>query len=125
MLTLANSSLSSLAYAQMTFDPPISGLGRTLQFDVRGQQGGETLELIFKDIDNNSSLNWQKLIVEPEGLTTGWTTAEIRLEASNYFNADSLREMRIEIGTQRTKNPESAVVFIRNMRWILDPEKSA
>ncbi|MCA9396598.1 MAG: hypothetical protein KC649_05455, partial [Candidatus Omnitrophica bacterium] len=48
-LTLANSTLASLAYAWIEFEPPVNLTSYRLFFEIRGINGGERIELIFKD----------------------------------------------------------------------------
>lgn len=76
------------------------------------------MELIFKDIFGNSNLNWKAVIPFPDGLKTEWQTATVKLEETEYFHADAIKQMRIEVGTQRTKNVSDAMIFLRNMQWL-------
>lgn len=117
-MTLANSSLSGLGYAAINFEAPFPGSRYVLSFDARGRAGGEQLELIFKDIFGNSNLNWKAVIPFPDGLKTEWQTATVKLEETEYFHADAIKQMRIEVGTQRTKNVSDAMIFLRNMQWL-------
>ena len=117
-ITLANSTLSGLAYAVVDFDPPFQADRYALSFEARGSIGGEQIELIFKDVNGNSSLNWKNLMVFPEGLTTNWQPATIKLQRSDFFNPQVIRQLRIEIGSQRTGNESDAVIFLRSLQWL-------
>lgn len=117
-MVLANSSLSNLAYAVVHYSPPINTIKQRLYFEVRGAIGGEQLELIFKDINGNTSLNWKTLVPLPQGLDSSWQSVSVGLESTEYFSANQITQMRFEFGTQRTNNNTSAVAMFRNFQWI-------
>lgn len=115
-LTLANSTLASLAYAWIEYEPPINLAAYRLFFEIRGMNGGEQVELIFKDKNGNSSLNWKSIKPFDGGLLTEWQPFSLDLEATPYFDAHQIQQMRIEVGSQRTGNPADAKVMIRNLQ---------
>jgi len=117
-VVLANSTLSGLAYATYKFGRPLQADRYRLVFEARGLGGGERLEFVFKDTSRKSSLNWKVLDPFPEGLGTAWQLAEIALDDSESFNAKAVTEMRIEFGSQRTRNGSDAVVFLKSMQWL-------
>ncbi len=118
MLTLANSSLSDIAYAAIDFRPPQSLAQHKLVFEARGGAGGEKLEIIFKDTGNNSSLNVMRMEPFRSGLSTHWQLAEITMEEAATFHRDSIAQMRFEFGSQRTANSPQMTLFIKNIRWV-------
>lgn len=125
-LILMNSSIAGVAYAEVLFNPPLDATPYELAFEVRGRIGNEKIEVIFKDANDNSSLNWKEIKLFNDGMGTEWSQVQLRVEDSEYFNAHALKQLRIEIGTQRTANTQDAVVFVRNIQWIpispfLDP----
>jgi len=123
MLTLMNSSLSGIAYAAMDFKPSVNALQRKLVFEARGKNGGEQLELIFKDADNNSSLNQKRIQPFPTGLSTHWQMAEITIQEGPAFHANRITQMRFEFGSQRTENESSSALFLKNIQWLpITPE---
>lgn len=117
-LVLTNSSVSGLAYTQAGFNPPLAALGKRLYFEARGLKGGEKFEIVFKDSNGNTSLNWKPIAPFADGLSTEWQPAVVEFEASRFFNPESIEQMRIEFGTQRTGNSTDATLLIRNIQWI-------
>ncbi len=117
-IVLANSSLSNLAYAVIHYSPPFNATKQRLYFEVRGALGGEQLELIFKDINGNTSLNWKTLVPMPQGLDSTWQSVSIDLASTEYFSAKQITQMRFEFGSQRTNNASNAVAMFRNFQWI-------
>jgi len=118
ILTLANSSLSDIAYAAIDFKPPMSLAQHKLVFEARGESGGEKLEIIFRDTRNNSSLNVRRIEPFRSGLSTHWQLAEITIDETATFHRDSIVQMRFEFGSQRTTNPPQMTLFIKNIRSV-------
>lgn len=116
-LILVNPAQEGQVYAYLTFAFPFNAADYTFEFQARGETGNETLEVVFKDWNHQSSLNWKPLIPFPMGLSTEWQKAEISIDRSEAFDAQRVAQMRLEIGAQRTGNPEGSVVFIKNLRW--------
>ncbi len=117
-LVLTNSSVSGLAYAHAVFNPPLPALGKRLYLEARGMRGGEQFEIVLKDANGNTSLNWKQLVPFTDGLSTEWQPAIIDFEPTQFFNPDTIQQLRIEFGSQRTGNAADATLMIRNLQWI-------
>lgn len=117
-LVLTNSSVSGLAYAHAVFNPPLAALGKRLYLEARGLNGGEKFEIVLKDSNGNTSLNWKSLVPFEGGVSTEWRSAIIDFEPTHFFNPDAIQQLRIEFGSQRTANPANATILIRNIQWI-------
>ncbi len=117
-LVLTNSSVSGLAYAHANFNPPLPALGKRLYFEARGMKGGEKFEIVFKDANGNTSLNWKPIVPFEGGVSTDWQPAVIDFEPSRFFNPNAIQQLRIEFGSQRTGNSADATILIRNVQWI-------
>lgn len=116
-LVLTNSSVSGLAYAHAMFNPPFNALGTRLYFEARGMKGGEKFEIVLKDANGNTSLNWKPIIPFPDGLSSEWQPAVIDFEPTRFFDPSAIQQIRIEFGTQRTGNAADATLMIRNLQW--------
>lgn len=117
-LVLTNSSVSGLAYAHAVFNPPLPALGKRLYLEARGLKGGEKFEIVFKDANGNTSLNWKPITPFVDGVSTEWQPVTVDFEPSRFFNPNAIEQMRIEFGTQRTGNIADATLLIRNIQWI-------
>lgn len=117
-LVLTNSSVSGLAYAHAVFNPPLPALGKRLYLEARGMRGGEQFEIVLKDANGNTSLNWKQIVPFTDGLTSEWQPAIIDFEPTQFFNPDAIQQLRIEFGSQRTGNAADATLMIRNLQWI-------
>lgn len=122
-LVLTNSSVSGLAYAHISFNPALPALGKRLYFEVRGLKGGEKFEIVLKDSNGNTSLNWKPIVPFEDGVTTEWQPVVVDLEPTRFFNPNALQQLRIEFGSQRTGNAADATLLVRNLQWI--PAESA
>lgn len=116
-LVLTNSSVSGLAYAHAMFNPPFNALGTRLYFEARGLKGGEKFEIVLKDANGNTSLNWKPIIPFPDGLSSEWKPVVIDFEPTRFFDPAAIQQIRIEFGTQRTGNAADATLMIRNLQW--------
>ena len=117
-LVLTNSSVSGLAYAHAVFNPPFPALGHRLYLEARGLKGGEKFEIVFKDANGNTSLNWKAIVPFADGVTTAWQPAMVDFEPTRFFDPGTIQQLRIEFGSQRTGNAADATVLIRNLQWI-------
>lgn len=117
-LVLTNSSVSGLAYAHAVFNPPLPALGKRLYLEARGMKGGEKFEIVFKDANGNTSLNWKSIVPFADGVSAEWQPVIVDFEPSRFFNPNAIEQMRIEFGTQRTGNVADAAIMIRNIQWI-------
>jgi len=117
-VTLSNRANRDQAYAVVDFDPPFNAKGYALQFEAKGEIGGETLEVILSDIRRQSSLNAGAIRPFPTGLTTRWEKAEVRVPSGAGFDTSRIRQMRLDIGSRRTGNPSNTSIMIRNARWV-------
>lgn len=117
-LVLTNSSVSGLAYAHAIFNPPLPALGKRLYLEARGMKGGEKFEIVLKDANGNTSLNWKPIVPFENGVSSEWQPTVIDLEPSRFFNPNAIQQLRIEFGSQRTGNSADATILIRNLQWI-------
>jgi len=81
-------------------------------------RGGEQFEIVLKDANGNTSLNWKQIVPFTDGLTSEWQPAIIDFEPTQFFNPDAIQQLRIEFGSQRTGNAADATLMIRNLQWI-------
>ena len=118
ILNVTNHGVSGGAYAASEFSPTFNATGYVLEFEAKGRSGGEALEVAFRDVRRQSSLNSAPLRPFPMGLTTRWEKARVIIDKTDSFDATRISQMRFEVGTQRTGNPPDTLVSIRNIRWV-------
>lgn len=116
-LRIAGSLAEGQVYAALHFVPPFDARGYELEFEARGEAGGENVEIFFRDVNRQTSLNQGVLRPFPSGLAAGWEKAAVAVSSADGFDASRVALLRIETG-QRTGHTSSAgAVFIRNLKW--------
>lgn len=117
-ITLANGSFAAAAYAYVTFQPEINITQYVLEFEARGKNGKEALEIVMRDSNLQSNANTNPLRPFPTGVDKNWRKAKVWISLSPGFNARRVSQIRFEIGSRTTGNRVNSSVEIRDVRLV-------
>ena len=122
-LRISGSELPGPVYAALKLNPPFNARDHVLEFEAKGEAGGENVEVLFSDVKRQTSLNQGTLRPFPAGLTTAWQKASVSVTNAEGFDASRVVLLRIGTGS-RAGSAAAGTVQIRNLKWRSRPKAS-
>lgn len=91
----------------------------SLQFFVKGLAGGESLELMLRDSDNNSYLPQARNRVFNKNISGEWQFISVPFDSfKGCYNSKCVNHIGFEFGTQTTSNNQGASVYICDIKIV-------
>ncbi|MEA3305682.1 MAG: hypothetical protein U9R52_02590, partial [Candidatus Omnitrophota bacterium] len=118
-LLLVNDGTITWASAGFDLGEPIDSTGRSLDFFVKGKAGGESLELILRDADNNSYLPQARHATFHKNMKNEWQFVSVPFsDFDGFYNHERVKHIGFEFGTQTTLNKRGTSIYIRNVKIV-------
>jgi hypothetical protein len=116
---LVNDGTTGWASAGFDMAQPADLTNCSLQFFVKGLTGGESLELILRDSDNNSYLPQVRNRIFEKNISSEWQFISIPFDSfKGYYNSKCVNHIGFEFGTQTTFNDPGDSVYIRDIKIV-------
>ena len=116
-LYLFNDGSSGWASAGLDFAEPMDLSKTTLDFFVKGSGGGESLELILRDVNNKSYMPQAYNTVFKKNMGTDWQFVSISFhDFDGAYSINRINHIGFEFGTQTTSNDPGSSILIKNIK---------
>jgi len=118
-ICLFNDGTTGWASAGFDLAEPTDLTNGSLEFFAKGLNGGESLELILRDSDNNSYLPQAHNLIFNKNMGGEWQFVSIPFDSfKGYYNSKHVNHIGFEFGTQTTSNEPGTLIYIRNIKIV-------
>lgn len=115
-MCLINDGTTAWASAGFDLMSPADLAMSSLDFFVKGSNGGESLQVMLRDADNNSYIPQAKNLVFSKNMTAKWQFVSIPINSlKGYYNPRRINHIGFEFGTQTTANEPGSCIYIKNI----------
>jgi len=115
-IKLINGSFRKWSSMGIDFAYPVDLRGKKIVLELKGKQGGERLDLIFRDKfapDYNPQL---ELAAEEKSVSPDWQQIKVTLgKHQPEIDLSSVVHMGLELGSSTVQNPVQSTLFIKNI----------
>lgn len=114
-IKLVNGSFCSWSSMGIDFVYPLDLRGKRIIFKLKGKQGGERLELTFRD-KFSKSYNPQLVLMPEERLLPNWHQIKVTLDDhQRKIDLSSVVHMGLEFGLSTVQNPPNSTLFVKDI----------
>lgn len=114
-LKLINGSFRTWSCMGMDFSRPLDLRQKQIVLTIKGKQGGEKLELTFRD-KFAASYDPQLVIVRDEGLSDDWKRIIIRpKEHPGEIDLSNVTHIGLEFGFATVQNPAQSTLYVKDI----------
>ncbi len=114
-LKLVNGNFRTWSSMGIDFAYPLDLRGKKIVLRLKGKQGGERLELTFRD-KFASGYDPQLVLVPEETLLSDWRQIEVALgEDQPKIDLSSVVHMGLEFGFSTVQNPANSTLFVKDI----------
>ena len=118
-LYLFNDGTMGWASAGIDLAKPMNLSDTTLDFFIKGAKGNESLELILRDVENNSYMPQAYNIIFNKNMSTNWQFVSIPFKGfDGTYNPKKINHIGFEFGTGTTSNEQGISIYIKKIKMI-------
>ena len=118
-LYLFNDGVTGWASIGIDFTKPMDFSNTTLDFFIKGREGGESLKLILRDTENNSYIPQAYNAIFNKNMKTDWQFVSIPFKNFNgTYNANEINHIGFEFGTQTTSNEPGSSIYVKKIKIV-------
>jgi hypothetical protein len=118
-LYLFNDGTTGWASVGIDLPGPMDLSGMTLNFFVKGEEGGESLKLTLRDSQANSYMPQATNTVFNKNMDTDWKFASIPFMGfEGAYDPEKIKHIGLEFGTQTTSNEPGSLIHIKNINIV-------
>ena len=115
-IKLINGNFRNWSSMGIDFVYPVDLRGRQITLKLKGKQGGEKLELTFRDKFAQDYTPQLVLAPEEKSLSSDWQKMEIALgEHGSKIDLSSIVHMGFEFGSSTVRNPAQSTIFVKDI----------